>query len=348
MQWIFRARVLIVVLLCVAALLAATTEPNNAVKAPVLTFIGGAVVVTWFLPVRRPEWRDSIVVTGTAIATAGSWYWLMDASDGSPASLILYLISGAVLVVIVFVIGTVIWALSRLDSEPMERDRRAVERRLRRRLYEVVVEAGSAHPRGPGGQIYEQYDHAIHMLFLQTWSMVNDPHQWTYAPRQHRNLIASYVIERLRRTAEIAINKHPHQCRYGAIAYSLAELAEMYLYRVNIITEINLMPSQCPECRETTPTHKANCMAAICWRCKYPTPPRNPASRNNNVVTPQCYSLLPCSPRGKELKPVEPVALRLRLRVGIPHNGEDQYLLGPEWPLNQRVLRQLLEEINHD
>ena len=57
--------------------------------------------MTWLLPVRRPAWRDAIVVIGTAIATAGSWYWLMDAANGDPSQLVVSLIGSVVLAVFI-------------------------------------------------------------------------------------------------------------------------------------------------------------------------------------------------------------------------------------------------------
>ena len=250
MNRITAARLFFVAILCGAAVAAFTQDVSNGEKAPVLTFIGGAIVVVWFIPVRRPEWRDAIVVVGTGIATAGSWYWLMDASNGDWTSLVAALMAGAFLVILVFVTGSVIWGISRLDSEPMERGRRAIERRLRRRLHEVVDETQHTRPRGPDGVFYEQFDHVIFMLFLNTWSMSNDPSRWTYAPKEHKNLIDNYIIARLRSTAEIAIGKHPHQCKYGAIAYNLSDYAELYLYRVMLITEFDPLPAECPNCKE--------------------------------------------------------------------------------------------------
>ena len=348
MNRITAVRLVFVAILCGAALAALTQDVSNGEKAPVLTFIGGAIVVVWFIPVRRPEWRDAIVVVGTGVATAGSWYWLLDASGGDSTTLVAALMGGTLLVIVIFVIVAVIWGLSRLDSEPMGRDRRAIERGLRRSLREVVDETRQARPLGPDGILYQQFDHVISMLFLNTYSMANNPSRWTYATKEHKNLIDNYIIARLRRTAEIAIGKHPHQCKYGAVAYNLSSYAALRLYRVMLITEFDPLPALCPHCKEPKPTHKANCMAAICWQCKYPTPPRNPDSQNTEVITPQCHIPALCSPRGESVSPVEPITVRIKLPFTIPQGGEDQCLPMRDWPRDRRALRNLFEMLQHD
>ena len=345
---ILAARIIAAAILALAAGLTAwPLEAIYAVKAPMLTIIGGAIVLVGLIEVRL-NWENGIVVAGTTAAIGGSWYWYLDAAKGDREALAAVISTSVILVVIVLVFGTIAWFISQREPDEMERERRAVVRSLRRRLHDAVEECGRARPIGPGGQHYEQYDATIHMLFMQTSSMVNNPHQWTYAPKQHEDLIAWYVIERLRRIAEIAISKHPHQCRYGAVAYRMADLAEMYLYRINIITEFDPVPAVCPQCKEPKPTHKANCMAAICWRCKYPTPPRNPNSDNTAVITPQCYRDALCFARGEEVSPVSPIAPRIRLPFGLSQGGQDNHIAGPVWPRNRRALRQLLEELNHD
>lgn len=349
MNWsVLKTRIAAAVILGLAAGLTVwPLEASYAVKGPMLTFIGGAIVLVGLLP-ERPEWKSLIVIAGTATAVGGSWYWYWDATKGDGWLL------ASVIVVSVVLVGTPLSVIgiasfmNRRVPDEMERERRVVVRSLKRRLNDVVSETRQAGAHWPGGEHYEAYDFTINMLFLQTWSMLQNPYQWTYAPREHEDLIAWYVIERLRRTAEIAISKHPHQCKYGAIAYNLSEFAALHLYRINIITEIDPVPTECPECREPKPTHKVNCMAAICWRCKYPTPPRSKNSQNTTVFTPQCYSLFSCSIRGEELVPVAPIATRLKLPIGIPRGGEDQSLTGPLWPPNRGRLRQLLEDLNHD
>lgn len=348
MHWIIKARIIVVAILSVAALLGATSDADPAVKAPVLTFIGGAVVVTWLLPVRRPEWRDAIVVIGTAIATAGSWYWLMDATNGNPSPLVIYLMGSAVLAVVLLVVVFMAWVVTRPTTDPLDYNRRAVERRVRRDLREIVDETRQAGARFPGGGRYERFDATIFALFLNTWSMVNDPPRWTYAPKEHKNLIDNYVVVRLSGTAEIAIGKHPHQCKYGAAAHNLSEYAELYLYRVVLITEFDPLPAECPQCKESKPTHKANCMAAICWQCKYPTPPRNPDSQNTAAITLQCHIPILCFPRGEAVTPVEPIAIRIKLPFTVPQNDEDQCLTMGHWPRNRSGLRDLLDALNHD
>ena len=123
------------------------------------------------------------------------------------------------------------------------------------------------------GTTYAEYDSDINMLFANSWSMLERRSQTTYAWREHENLIENYLVERLEVTARIAITKHPHQCKYGEIAQSLADEIRSMMPVVNIIREFDPLPDACPECREVRPAHRVNCMAAICWRCKYPTPP---------------------------------------------------------------------------
>ena len=348
MDWILKARWSAAAILLVTALLAAYANDDAAVKAPVLTFIGGAMVVTWFLPVRRPEWRDAVVVMGTGIATAGSWYWLTDATEGDPTTLVLSLIGGVALVV-VSLVALLIWrALTLASNEPIDHNRREIERRVRRRLHEIVDETRQAGPRSAGSETYEAYDSTMLLLFLHTWSMTNAPHRWTYDPTHHRDLIGNYVVARLEKTAEIAISKHPHQCKYGAAAHNLASYARRSLRTNQLITEFDPLPTNCPECKEQKPTHQANCMAAVCWRCKYPTPPKNPDSQKTTVITPQCHIPMLCSPRGELVTPVEPTAVRIRLPFTVPQNGEDQSLTMGEWPRRKRDLRNLLGQLNHD
>ena len=348
MDRILKARLVVAAILLLAALLAMGLDTDAGVKAPVLTFIGGAVVVTWFLPVRRPEWRDAIVVIGTVIATAGSWYWLMDTTDGDPTVLVFALTGSVVLAVVVLVFVFMVWAFTRTSVEPIEPNRRAIERRVRRRLREIVDETRQAGARSPGGESYEAFDAAMFQLFLNTWSMINEPRLWTYEPAKHRELMGNYVVGMLDKTAEIAISKHPHQCKYGAVAHNLADYAGRWLRITQLVTEFDPLPLDCPECKEPKPTHKANCMAAICWQCKYPTPPTNPDSQNTAVITPQCHIPTLCFPRGELVTPVEPIAVRIRLPFTIPQNGQDQCLTMGHWPRRRRDLRNLLDELNHD
>lgn len=348
MRWVTKTRLIVVAVLSVAALLGVASEADAGVKAPILTFIGGAVVVTWLLPLRRPEWRDAIVVIGTAIATVGSWYWLIDATNGDPSPLVISLMGSVVLAVVLLVSVFMVWVFTRPATEPIDYNRRVIERRVRRRLHEIVDETQHAGARSPGGERYEQYDATISELFRNTWSMVNDPFRWTYAPKEHENLIDNYVVVRLSRTAEIAIGKHPQQCKYGSVAHNLSEYAKLHLYRIALITEFDPLPAECPQCKEPKPTHKSNCVAAICWQCKYPTPPQKPDIQNTNVITPQCHIPMLCFPRGEAVTPAEPIAVRVRLPFTIPEDGQDECLTMGKWPRRRKDLRNLLEELNHD
>lgn len=349
MNWsVLKTRLAAAAILVLAAMLTVwPVEESHAVKGPMLTFIGGSIVLVGFIPARL-TWEAGIVIVGTVAALGGSWYWYLEATEGDIWTLVVVILSSAVLLGSALIFPSFLWITSRNQPGEMERDRRVVVRSLKRRLDDVVEECVRARPLGPGDQYYEQNDPIMYMLFQQTSSMVNNPNQWTYAPKQHEDLIAWYVAERLRRIAEIAISKHPHQCRYGAVAYRLSDLSGMYTYPINIITEYDPVPAECPQCKEPKPTHKANCMAAICWRCKYPTPPSNPKSDNKTVITPQCYRDAICFARGEEVSPVSPIAPRIRLPIGLPQGGLDNRVAGPVWPRNRRDLRRLLEELNHD
>ncbi len=348
MKWIFRFRISAISILLLAVLLAWSEDSGAAVKAPVLTFIGGVMLVVWLLPIRRPEWRDAVVVLGTGVATAGSWHWLMDATEGDPTPLVLSLLGG-VIVVVILLFGFLVWlAITRPFGEPIDANRRQIERRIQRRLDEIVQEVRQAGPRSPGGARYEAFDDTMFLLLLHTWSMIDEPSQWTYDPANHRGLIGNYVVARLDKTAEIAISKYPHQCKYGAVAHNLSDYAGRWLRIVQLITQFDPLPQFCPECAEPKPSHQANCMAAICWRCKYPTPPRYSNSQKTTVITPQCHIPILCSPRGEMLAPMEPIANRISLRFTIPHNGEDQCLTMGNWPDRKRDLGRLLDILDHD
>ena len=226
-----------------------------------------------------------------------------------------------------FALRLFVWlAITRPFGEPIDANRRQIERRIQRRLDEIVHEVRQAGPRSPGGARYEAFDGTMFLLLLHTWSMINEPSQWTYDPANHRDLIGNYVVARLDKTAEIAISKHPHQCKYGAVAHNLSDYAGRWLRIVQLITQFDPLPQFCPECAEPKPSHQANCMAAICWRCKYPTPPRYSNSQKTTVITPQCHIPILCYPRGEMMAPMEPIANRIRLPFTIPHNAEDECL----------------------
>ena len=348
MDKVLTVRLLIEVVFFVAAVLAWTQDYGAGVKAPILTFLGGAMVVVWFLPSRRAEWRDVIVVLGTGVATVGSWYWLMDATVGDPDPVILPVLASVMFVATVLVVIFIVRIFERRSDYPVG-ERREIERTVRKRLGDLVDEARYAGgPGSSGSQIYEAYDGTMLDLFVHTWSMSNVPRRWTYEPKNHKDLLGNYIVARLEKTAEIAISKHPHQCKYGAAADNLAYYARRYLSVTRLITEFDPLPQVCPECAEPKPSHKANCMAAICWQCKFPTPPRDLLSQKTEVVTPQCHVGAACIPRGELVSPAGPVVTRIRLPFSVPHAGEDDCMPASEWPRNRQQLRDLLNQLNHD
>ena len=348
MNLTLKIRWLAVTVLFIAAIFAVIGEDTTTEeKAPILTFLGGAIIATWLVTEIRPR-RDVGVVLGTLVATTGSWYWMNHATNGNLTTFGWYLLAGVISVVLVLAaifIGRVITGAS---GEPIDRNRREIERTVQRQLHKIVVETRQAGPHSAGGTTYEAYDSTMFILFLKTWSMTNNPNQWTYDPTHHRDLIRNYVVARLKKTAEIAISKHPHQCKYGAVAHNLASEASMWLRVTHLITEFDPLPTNCPECKEPKPTHQANCMAAICWQCKYPTPPKKPDSQKTTVITPQCHMPTLCSPRGELVTPVEPIAIRIRLPFTMPQNGEEQSLTMGVWPRRKRDIRNLLGQLNHD
>ena len=87
--------------------------------------------------------------------------------------------------------------------------------------------------------------------------MLNNPHRTSYAWKEHRNLVENYAVARLERTAEIAVTKHPYQCKYGEIADELAYNIVLGLPPVNLIKVFDPLPDICPECKEPKPAHKA-------------------------------------------------------------------------------------------
>ncbi len=281
-------------------------------KAPVLTMVGGGLVLTGLLPARRPERQDLPAViggtVGAVLAILAAFYWLSDAvkdTGGNPfQTLAVVLLGATVLLVFLFFVATIIWganALNRPIDPGFIKQRRGIVNRVRRRLSELVDEIRYARPVSSDGVRFAQYDSEIFLLLLHSWSMLANQWRTTYAWEEHENLIGNYLVERLVRTAQIAISKHPHQCKYGECAQALADDASLFLQRVNIIGDFDPLPDACPECHESKPSHKANCVAAICWRCKYPTPPIKAGSTNTAAIIPQCHIPPICFPRGEQI-----------------------------------------------
>ena len=348
MDKVMKARLIIEAVLVISVLFALVLDAGAGVKAPVLTFLGGAMIVVWFFPSEGPEWERITVASGTTAATAGSWYWLMDATDGDASPLIWILVAGTILVAMGFVTVFIVRALERRSEYPVG-ERREIERMIKQRLGELVDEARYAGgPGSSGNRVYEAYDGTMLSLVLHTWSMANNPRRWTYEPKNHKDLLGNYIVARLEKTAEIAISKHPHQCKYGAAADNLAYHGRRYLSFTPLITDFDPLPQYCPACAEAKPSHKANCMAAICWQCKFPVPPRDPDSQKTEVVTPQCHVGSACHPRGELVSPHGPIVTRIRLPFSIPHAGEDDCMPANEWPRNKRQLQHLLNRLRHD
>ena len=217
-------------------------------------------------------------------------------------------------------------------------------RRVRSQLRAVTAEI-----RGRGTGPYWRFDHNIYQLFFKAWLVADRQQQCTYNVKAHGNLMENYLSAMLHRTAEIAVTMHPEQCKYAEIAERLADDVELYLERIFLITKFDPLLSDCPQCKETLPAHKANCMAAICWQCKYPTPPRNPNSSNESTVTPQCHDAIQCKPRGEQIPPVAPVTYRLTLPFTVSQSyGDVDMRIHGLWPNNKRDLNRLLEQLQHD
>ena len=324
---------------------------NHGVKAPILALVSGVLILAGTVPANLPErdQRPALLGTtvGTIVALFAAGYWLSDATDGEGFQSI-YTV---VLVVALFLtyIAIIVWAvwLARTTFRPVDpfvARRKTIVRRVKQGLLQSCREVISAHKTR-----FTDYDLEISHLFPSMWSILENPHHWTYDPKAHQNLLENYLVALLNYTAEVAISKHPWQCKYGSVADGLAQQAELYLERVGIITELNPLPEVCPECKAAKPAHKASCMAAICWRCKYPTPPANPDRASEKVITPQCSIDSLCAPRGEAVQPTVPVVGRIKLPVTIPQAGENSFdilrsAIGG-WPLNCRQLRDLLGKL---
>ena len=316
-------------------------------KAPVLTLIGGAVVLTGFFPIRRPL-REELpgligTIAGTIVAIVAAYYWLYDATSGKPFQTLAAVFFGAtVLLVLFFIIVGMFWGASSIgqQGDPDVMRRKSIVRRVKRQLNDIARETLSA-----GGTPYSQYDATIDGLFRSAWSMLDKPYLWTYSPREHQNLIENYLVEWLKHTERAAAEKHPSQCKYAGVAYALAQDAYTLLERISLVTEFDPLPVDCPECRESLPSHKANCMAAICWRCKQATPPQSRDSKNIAVITPMCYMELFCHPRGQQLEPKTAIVNRIALPFGLPPDNESSQALMHGWPTDRRKTKDLLEEL---
>ena len=322
-------------------------ELSHDVKAPILMLCSGGFILTAVFPQRRPRLNEWLAIGGTAVALVSSWYWLLAASVGEWASpLATVFFSAAALAIVILVLTALFFGLRTVSTmeDPFEINRTGILRRIKARLVQVSSEISST-PRSQ----YSRYDGNIHMLFLSALSLLNTPHVCTYNPVGHSNLLENYLCEILYRTAVIAVTRHPDQCKYGEIADNLAKDAELYLHRIKLVTRLDPMPCSCPQCGEQLPAHRASCMAAICWRCKYPTPPQDSKCANESVITPVCHLQFLCAPRGEQRNPVTAVVPRVSLPFSISQSYDDIRMpKGPSWPRKKEDRQRLLNNLQHD
>lgn len=331
------------------AMVAATglDESPAKEKAPVLTLMAGAVILTGIFPIRRPSREELPAVIGTIIGTIiaifGALFWLYDATEGQLFEKLATLFFGATaLLMLFFMTAAVVWGASAAggQGDPDMTRRRSIMRRVGRELERTYDRTTSEH-----GSPYSQYNGDISTIFLYCWSMVKNASRWTYNPREHQNLIENYLIEWLRYVEQLAIARHPSQCKYAEVAYNLAQESRNYLRTVLLITEFDPLPQECPECREALPAHKANCMAAICYMCKLPAPPQRRSSENTAVITPQCYNNPFCIFRGQQLNPKAPIVPRISLGFGIPEGSQDMRVRASILPARKKERRNTLANL---
>ena len=325
--------------------------PEAKIRAPLLTMTGGAIILVPLVPTGRFELPQVATLLGTMVALLGGWFWLSDATDGKPGTTLATVMLGAVGLVLLLTMLAgffrILGAASTQEDPDMFRRRRIV-RRTKKQLQELVQETRSMRPVFSNGLRYAQHDFDISTLFINTWSMLANQHRTTYAWKEHENLVENYLVERLEIIAKIAVTKHPHQCKFGEIGQSMADEFKILLPRVNVVKEFDPSPACCPECREPKPTHKVNCMAAICWRCKFPTPPIKSGGECTTVITPQCRIPEICYERGEQVAASAPVLERIRLPFTLPHNGSDDCLSMIQWPRDRGQLKDLLEQLQRE
>ena len=206
--------------LFVTAVAALIMFPDSSTRAPLLTLIGGLVILVPMLKLNKLELLQVAPILGILVATGGTYFWLSEATGGKAGITLAELFLGTVaLIVMGAIVFAFVWVLVKTDSreDPEEMIRASRLRRAKRELREVADET-----RTTGFNEYTKYDPVIAALFRNIWSMLNNPHLSTYAWKEHKNLIENYAVATLERTAEIAITKHPYQCKYGEIATSLA------------------------------------------------------------------------------------------------------------------------------
>ena len=341
------AKIVILVIMTAAAIATPVIITEDEIRAPLLTVIGGgAIIVALFHP-STLQLPSIGTIVGTMIATAGGWFWLDGATPGSPfESLKVVLILPLFLTMYAY-FGVVLFrgfVTTKNTSEPYQKEREEILKEIQERLNQVT---GEIRARG------HHFDHTMYSLFSNTERMLAEPSETSYAWSEHDTLIGNYITERLKRTAEIAITKHPYQCKYGEIANEIASDSELLLPRIRLTMDINAIPEECPQCGEVKPSHKANCLAALCWRCKYPTPPIRRRSENASIISPQCLMFLndrnlQCPLRGEDVTPNTRIVKRLSLPFSLPLEDEDQFRTTPSWPIGKESLKEILREIEEE
>ena len=338
----------LIVFLIIMAVTTLLIFPEAKVRAPLLTLIGGLVILVPMLNLNKLELLQVAPIVGILVVSGGTYFWLSEATGEKAGITLAGLFLGTVaLIAMGAIVIAFFWIITKTNSmqDPDDMIRASRIRRVKRQLREILGDVNGARSSN-----YSQYDPTISALFRDTWSMLNNPHRTSYAWREHKNLVENYAVARLERTAEIAVTKHPYQCKYGEIAHELAYNIVLGLPPVNLIKVFDPLPDTCPECKEPKPAHKANCMAAICWRCKYPTPPSKARGRSISLITPQCHqSLGLCIPRGEQAHPTDPVVTRIRLPFSIPQDDDsNEYHPGPGWNRDKRKLKDFLEQLQQE
>ena len=91
-------------LLVIAGMVAFVEGVAAGVRAPLLTMIGGLIIVVVLFPARKPTFSDIGVILGTGIAVLGSYYWYKDEIPGKEGLnfffVLLYIYVGIVVVLI--------------------------------------------------------------------------------------------------------------------------------------------------------------------------------------------------------------------------------------------------------
>ena len=322
---------------------------ESGVRAPLLALASGMTLATALFTLTRPGVKEWLSLIAAILGIAAAWFWLSQATNEDPVSMVMLVIAIPTIVLMFVWLGIVGWNEYQYKTKGSYYiGRGAYRNSVRQQLRRIVGQLRTTGTRLPGGDKYSRFDFELYSFFNNTWLILERPHSWTYAPIQHQDLLDTYIFRRLRRIAEIAITKHPYQCKYGEIAHDLSWESELLLQSVNIIVEFDPLPGRCPQCKEAKPKHRANCMAALCWRCKYPTPPSDRKGQGERVITTECIYSSNCEPRGELIQPDEEVVKRLSLPLGMPRQGDrEEDLITLRWPTNKKELKELLKIHEH-